>query len=34
MEYTHKPVLLDACIQALDIRPDGVYVVPIRMLGA
>ena len=26
MEYTHKPVLLDACIQALDIRPDGVYV--------
>ena len=26
MEYTHKPVLLDACIQALDVRPDGVYV--------
>ena len=26
MEYTHKPVLLDACIQALNIRPDGVYV--------
>ena len=26
MEYTHKPVLLDACIQALNIRPDGVYL--------
>ncbi|WP_295580303.1 16S rRNA (cytosine(1402)-N(4))-methyltransferase RsmH [uncultured Oscillibacter sp.] len=26
MEYTHKPVLLDACIEALAIRPDGVYV--------
>ena len=26
MEYTHKPVLLDECIQALNIRPDGVYV--------
>ena len=26
MEYTHKPVLLDACIQALNIRPDGIYV--------
>ncbi len=26
MEYGHKPVLLDACIEALDIRPDGVYV--------
>ena len=25
-EYTHKPVLLDACIQALNIRPDGIYV--------
>ena len=24
--YTHKPVLLDACIQALNIRPDGIYV--------
>ncbi len=22
----HKPVLLDACIQALNIRPDGIYV--------
>ena len=26
MEYTHKPVLLDECIEALAIRPDGVYV--------
>ena len=26
MEYTHTPVLLDACIQALNIRPDGIYV--------
>ena len=26
MEYTHKPVLLDAGIQALNIRPDGIYV--------
>ena len=26
MEYTHKPVLLEECIQALNIRPDGVYV--------
>ena len=26
MEYTHKPVLLDECIEMLNIRPDGVYV--------
>ncbi|WP_298031337.1 16S rRNA (cytosine(1402)-N(4))-methyltransferase RsmH [uncultured Dysosmobacter sp.] len=26
MEYTHKPVLLDECVDALHIRPDGVYV--------
>ena len=26
MEFTHKPVLLDECIDALKIRPDGVYV--------
>ena len=26
MEYTHKPVLLDECIEALAVRPDGVYV--------
>lgn len=24
--YGHRPVLLDACIQALKLRPDGVYV--------
>jgi len=26
MEYLHKPVLLDECIEALNIHPDGVYV--------
>ena len=26
MEFTHKPVLLDECIDALAIRPDGVYL--------
>ncbi len=26
MEFTHKPVLLDECIEALNICPDGVYV--------
>ena len=26
MEFTHKSVLLDECIDALNIRPDGVYV--------
>nr|WP_325211180.1 16S rRNA (cytosine(1402)-N(4))-methyltransferase RsmH [uncultured Oscillibacter sp.] len=26
MEYTHKPVLLDECIAALHIRPEGTYV--------
>jgi 16S rRNA (cytosine1402-N4)-methyltransferase len=26
MEYTHRPVLLKQCIQALNIKPDGVYV--------
>lgn len=26
MEYIHKPVLLNECIEALNIRPDGVYV--------
>ena len=25
-EFTHCPVLLDECIQSLDIRPEGVYV--------
>ncbi len=26
MEYTHKPVLLSECLEALCIRPDGIYV--------
>ena len=26
MEYTHKSVLLDECIEALNLRPDGIYV--------
>ena len=26
MDYTHKPVLLDECMEMLNIRPDGVYV--------
>ena len=26
MDYGHKPVLLDECIDALQIKPDGVYV--------
>jgi len=26
MEYTHKPVLLRACIEGLAIRPDGSYL--------
>ena len=25
-EYGHKPVMLDACMDALSVRPDGVYV--------
>jgi len=25
-EYTHRPVLLDECIEGLNIKPDGVYV--------
>ena len=25
-EYRHTPVLLDACLEALSVRPDGVYV--------
>ena len=24
--YIHRPVLLDECIDALNIRPDGVYI--------
>ncbi|MCX7921314.1 MAG: 16S rRNA (cytosine(1402)-N(4))-methyltransferase RsmH [Clostridia bacterium] len=26
MEFNHKPVLLDECIENLDIKPDGIYV--------
>lgn len=26
MEYTHKPVLLEQCIEGLAIKPDGIYV--------
>lgn len=26
MEYIHKPVLLQECLEALKIRPDGIYV--------
>ena len=26
MEYTHQPVLLNECLDALAIRPDGIYV--------
>ena len=25
-EFTHRPVLLDECIEGLNIRPDGIYV--------
>lgn len=26
MEFLHKPVMLDECIGALDVKPDGIYV--------
>ncbi len=26
IDFTHRPVLLDECIEALTIRPDGIYV--------
>ena len=26
MEFTHRPVLLDECIEGLNIRPDGIYL--------
>ena len=26
MEYIHKPVLLQECLEGLNIRPDGIYV--------
>ena len=25
MEFSHKPVMLEECIQALEIKPDGIY---------
>ena len=25
-EFVHRPVLLDECIDALAIRPDGIYL--------
>ena len=25
-EFTHRPVLLEECIQGLNIRPDGIYL--------
>lgn len=25
-EFTHRPVLLDECVEALNIRPDGIYL--------
>ncbi len=26
MEFEHKPIMLEECIEFLDIRPDGIYV--------
>ncbi len=26
IEFTHRPVLLDECIQGLNIKPDGIYL--------
>ena len=26
MEFKHLPVLANECIEALDIKPDGIYV--------
>ena len=26
MDFVHKSVLLDECLQALNIRPDGIYL--------
>lgn len=26
VEFKHKPVLLDECIEKLNIRPNGIYV--------
>ena len=26
IEFSHKPVLLNECIEGLNIKPDGIYV--------
>ena len=26
MEFKHEPVMLEECIEALNINPDGIYV--------
>lgn len=26
LHFSHVPVLLDACLEGLNIRPDGIYV--------
>lgn len=26
MEFHHRPVLLDECLESLDIKPDGIYI--------
>ena len=26
MEFVHIPVLLDQCIEGLNINPDGIYI--------
>ena len=26
MEFLHKPVMLDECIEGLNIKKDGIYV--------
>ena len=31
MEFSHKSVLLNECIEALDIKPNGIYVDGVRL---
>ena len=26
IEFSHRPVLLDECMEGLDIKPDGIYI--------
>ncbi|MEG1027256.1 MAG: 16S rRNA (cytosine(1402)-N(4))-methyltransferase, partial [Oscillospiraceae bacterium] len=26
MEFIHKPVMLNECIDGLNIKPDGIYI--------